>query len=185
MPATAPTCSGPDGSPGCCSPSPHLLRDHVLGLVVQDRDDRQIVEEDLLGLLKRCHARLRIGDADRVLHQLVELGVVVAGIVPHAGVRQEQVEEGDRIDIVADPGRARDVELLVVAGVEIDLPFLVIQRGIDADLLPHVLDRDRDLLVVLAGVVEELELQRLVRAVAGARPAAPWPWRCARPAACP
>ena len=50
-----------------------------------------------------------------------------------------------------------------------DLGLGIDQLDLDAELLPHRRDRDRDLLVVLGGVVVELEFERLARPVTGRR----------------
>ena len=77
-------------------------------------------------------------------------------------------QERERILIVADPRSAEDLrDRLGLPGLEEDLELLIQQSRSDAErLFPHGGERQRYPPMVVVGVVPDLHLQRVVRAVA-------------------
>ena len=128
-----------------------------LGHVVVDGQHRQLVHEDGLGGLQHGHALGRVELRGRVAHQPVVVRVAPAGLVVLAA-GDEQVHEVVGVRVVADPGGARDVVADVGLGVEVHLPLLVQELGVDAQVLgPRVRDDERDLHVRVGGVVVDLD----------------------------
>ena len=140
----------------------------VLGRVVVDGDDRQILQQDALCLLHEPRPDLQVGFPLRLAHEDIVLGVDVACRVHGADVALEQLEKGVGVVVVADPAGPVHVELLGAPGGQVNLPFLVEKLRLDAEsLFPHARDGDGDALVVVAGVVQDLHLQRVVPGISG------------------
>ncbi|SVK50820.1 Uncharacterised protein [Acinetobacter baumannii] len=80
----------------------------------------------------------------------------------------EQRQEGRRLVIVTHPGGADHIEIASIAAVDVGFPLLVLQLDVNPQLfLPHRGHGDGDLLVALRGVIQQRQLQRVVRAVTG------------------
>ena len=140
-----------------------FVRDQVLRAVVDQRDPGLLLHEDLLGLQEVLGALLEIGLlGGLVLHEVVELGVLPLAVVEALVVALEQEQEVLRVGVVADPAVAGDVEIAAVAQMrEMRLRVGVDERGLDAEGLPLVGDRDDRVPVVVRRVVADLDLQRL------------------------
>ena len=112
-----------------------------------------------------------LDDQVRVLRAVVE---TVVGAADDAHVR-----EGGRVQVVADPAGAGDVEVVGVgAGVEEGVPLLVDEGDVDAQVvLPLLLHALGDLLVAVAGVVEDRRSGSPCRPGNRLRREASWPLR--------
>ena len=149
--------------------APQARVHQAAGDVVVDREDGQLFEQDGLGLGEVGQARGLVGLGGGQGDQLVVAGVAPAGAVVLAA-GHEHVEEGVRVRVVTDPGRARDLEVEGLLGVQVDLPLLVEELDVQAQVaLPAVGDDLGDVLVGLVGVVVDLEGGELGAALAEAR----------------
>ncbi len=80
----------------------------------------------------------------------------------------QQRQEGGRLVVIPYPRGADHIEIAGVAAVDIGFPLLILQLHFHAEvLLPHRRHRDGNLLVVLRGVIQQRQLQRAIRAIAG------------------
>ena len=78
-----------------------------------------------------------------------------------------QIQHGGGFVVVGDPAGTAHVKLTLFLGLQVGFPLLVDQAYLHAQLLPHGGHGNRHLLVVVVGVVEQLELERLARAETG------------------
>ncbi len=125
------------------------------------------------GLLVDQHLRLLIEPV--AFHRILGvMGLGQEGVVllvePLAAVGAaaggHDVEEGGGIVVVPVPGVAAHPEVPFVEGRHHGLPLHVVEFGLDPQVvLPHGGDGERYLLVPLVGVVEDVHLEGLARAV--------------------
>ena len=126
----------------------------VLVHIEVDGHDGHLVHENVLSLMEHLRARDRIRHLERTEDQVIIGFVAPSGIVVAVG-RRPHVEEGHGVHVVADPAGACHLIVERVARGQVHAPLLVGELDVDAQvLLPHLLDGFGDLLMVLAGVVE-------------------------------
>ena len=72
-----------------------------------------------------------------------------------------QIQHGGGFVVIGDPAGTTYVKLTLFLGFQVSFPLLVDQAHLHAQLLPHGGHGHSHFLVVVVGVVEQLELQRL------------------------
>jgi len=115
--------------------------------VVEHRDQRQVAQQDALGLAVARVPGRGLDGARGGHRETVVVGAGVAGLV-FAAVAEENGEEGERVDVVADPAGPPELQPARDAlGVE-NFSLLVVQVDVHAEMLsPHLLDDLGDFLV--------------------------------------
>ena len=99
--------------------------------------------------MQELHALGAVSGTVRLGEQRVVLGVTPVRVVV-AVARREQLEKRVRVGVIADPAHTRDLEILRLQGLEEDLPFLVLELDLHAEVFPpHLLQGFGDLLVAL------------------------------------
>ncbi len=147
-----------------CPASPLVRVDEVLGnVVIEGHNSLILSDEDILSLLHNREALRARRHTGSLMNQLIILGIVIETIVV-AGTLDEHIEEGVRVEIVAYPASAGNIEIMgIAAGVQEGLPLLVLQGHIDSEvLLPLLLHVLGNLLVVVVGVIENGELREIL-----------------------
>ena len=101
-----------------------------------------------------------------------------------AVVAGHETKKSVRVHVITDPCGADDVELACLACGEVDLPLLVVEADLDAELFfPHLLNGYGDGGVRLAGVKEQFKFRKTFAAgkaclgwAGGLDDEAPWNW---------
>ncbi len=97
---------------------------------VEDRNDWHAFKGDALGFLHDFEALLLVCCAGGFFHEKIVLPVAPAALVVCAA-RFKKLEEGVRVDIVANPPAAANVVIALIAGCEEVLPLLVEKANVD------------------------------------------------------
>ena len=119
------------------------------------------VNQPFFRLLQDGGAFVAVGFAGGSGDEFVVFGVIQADGVA-AAAADEEVKEGVGVVVVAHPRAAEDLGVVFAAVVQVGLPFFVDEAGFHAQrVFPQGGDGNGDFFVVVVGVVEQFDAQRV------------------------
>ena len=131
---------------------------------MKDRRERHLAQKNFVELIKQLEARGIVRGAFGLRENAIVFRVAPAGEIL-AAIGADVLQVIMRIRHGPDPAGAGDLIISGPHGVKINLPFLVHERDVDAQLaLPHLLYRLANRAVLLARVEEQFELGKSLAA---------------------